>query len=179
MKTYIRKAPTVFAILTATSVMLLFSSGFAWTHPGAVGGQSRTNSSWQGNASHSYGENHYRGDHHSFGPSGVDVTIMEPPPYFYYEADAYPSDITVVAPPSVTAVVEEPPTEVSIANATQAVSSEQQTASSDTLTIGVPNVKGGFTSVKLVKYGNGYIGPQGEFYAGHPSLDELKALYGG
>ena len=48
----------------------------------------------------------------------------------------------------------------------------------DTATINIPNVKGGFTPVRLVKHNNGYIGPQGEFYAGHPTVDQLKALYG-
>jgi hypothetical protein len=44
--------------------------------------------------------------------------------------------------------------------------------------VNVPNSKNGFTPVKLVKQGNGYIGPQGEFYPGHPTVDQLKALYG-
>ncbi len=48
----------------------------------------------------------------------------------------------------------------------------------DTVNVSVPNSKGGFTAVKLVKRDGGYIGPQGEFYAGHPTVDQLKALYG-
>jgi hypothetical protein len=48
----------------------------------------------------------------------------------------------------------------------------------DTATINIPNSKGGFTPVKLVKHNNGYLGPQGEFYAGHPTVDQLRALYG-
>ena len=44
--------------------------------------------------------------------------------------------------------------------------------------INIPNSKGGFTPVRLIKHKNGYIGPQGEFYAGHPTVDALKALYG-
>jgi hypothetical protein len=62
--------------------------------------------------------------------------------------------------------------------ASLAAAGQQKSASSDTVTVGVPNSKGGFSSVKLVKHKDGYIGPQGEFYAGHPTVDELKALYG-
>jgi hypothetical protein len=46
------------------------------------------------------------------------------------------------------------------------------------VTINVPNEKGDFTPVKLVKHDKGYIGPQGEFYADHPTVEQLKALYG-
>jgi hypothetical protein len=43
--------------------------------------------------------------------------------------------------------------------------------------INVPNKHGGFTPVKLIKHGKGYVGPQGEYYE-HPTVDQLKALYG-
>src|ERR1700691_3305043 len=36
--------------------------------------------------------------------------------------------------------------------------------SGDTVTINVPNSSGGYTAVVLKRSGNGYIGPQGEFY---------------
>jgi len=47
-----------------------------------------------------------------------------------------------------------------------------------TVVINVPNSNGGFTAVTLTKQGNGYIGPQGEYYAGNPTVEQLKALYG-
>jgi hypothetical protein len=47
------------------------------------------------------------------------------------------------------------------------------------VTINIPNAGGGFTAVKLTKYKDGYKGPQGEFYPNHPTVEELKALYGG
>jgi len=46
------------------------------------------------------------------------------------------------------------------------------------ITINVPNSNGSYTPVTLVKYGNGYIGPQGEYYPGNPTVEQLKALYG-
>jgi len=53
-----------------------------------------------------------------------------------------------------------------------------QNLSGETVTINVPNANGSFTPVTLVKSGNGYIGPQGEYYSGHPTVGQLRALYG-
>ncbi|MDD5730809.1 MAG: DUF6515 family protein [Candidatus Omnitrophica bacterium] len=44
--------------------------------------------------------------------------------------------------------------------------------------INVPNSNGSYTPVKLVKVDTGYIGPQGEFYQDHPTVEQLRALYG-
>jgi len=41
----------------------------------------------------------------------------------------------------------------------------------------VPNVNGSYTPVVIEKVGNGYIGPQGEFYPKNPTIDQLKVLY--
>ena len=41
-----------------------------------------------------------------------------------------------------------------------------------------PNGNGTFTLVRLSKTGNGYLGPQGEFYLDHPTVEQLKARYG-
>ena len=60
----------------------------------------------------------------------------------------------------------------------QPAAAQPKSASSDTSTINIPTSKGGFTPVRLVKHKNGYIGPQGEFYSGHPTVAALKALYG-
>ena len=48
----------------------------------------------------------------------------------------------------------------------------------DAITINVPNAKGGFTPIKLVKYKDGFIGPQGELYSNHPTIAQLQVLYG-
>lgn len=45
-------------------------------------------------------------------------------------------------------------------------------------TINVPNGDGSYTPVRLKKSGNGYTGPQGEYYEGNPSVEQLKVLYG-
>lgn len=51
-------------------------------------------------------------------------------------------------------------------------------AEADTITINVPKDKGGTVAVVLKRSGNGYVGPQGEFYAQVPSMDQLKLMYG-
>jgi hypothetical protein len=49
--------------------------------------------------------------------------------------------------------------------------------SQDSFPINVPNNAGGYTSVVIRKSGNGFVGPQGEFYATFPSVAQLKAMY--
>ena len=55
---------------------------------------------------------------------------------------------------------------------------QQQMQSGQTVVINVPNLNGSYTPVTLVKLNNGYIGPQGEFYPQHPTVEQLRALYG-
>jgi len=47
-----------------------------------------------------------------------------------------------------------------------------------TVVINVPNKNGTYTPITLVKQNDGYIGPQGEYYDGNPSVEQLRALYG-
>jgi hypothetical protein len=48
----------------------------------------------------------------------------------------------------------------------------------ETFVVNIPNSNGSYTPVTLVKSGNGYVGPQGEFYPGSPSVDQLRVIYG-
>jgi hypothetical protein len=91
----------------------------------------------------------------------------------YYTYDnvyytAYPNGYMVVAPPPVVYAppVVAPPPPV------------QPLYTQDAVTINVPNSNGSFTPITLVRRGNGYVGPQGEYYPGNPTVDQLKALYG-
>jgi hypothetical protein len=52
------------------------------------------------------------------------------------------------------------------------------TYSGDTVIVNVPNTNGGYTAVVLKRSGNGYIGPQGEYYDQIPSTAQLQAMYG-
>jgi len=48
----------------------------------------------------------------------------------------------------------------------------------ETVTINIPNSRGGYTAVVLRRAGYGYLGPQGEYYAQSPTVEQLRALYG-
>jgi hypothetical protein len=48
----------------------------------------------------------------------------------------------------------------------------------DSITINIPNNKGGYTAVTLKRSGNGFIGPQGEFYPEFPKVAQLVVIYG-
>ena len=50
--------------------------------------------------------------------------------------------------------------------------------SQDSFPVNIPNNSGSYTSVVIRRSGNGYVGPQGEFYAQFPSVAQLKAMYG-
>jgi hypothetical protein len=46
------------------------------------------------------------------------------------------------------------------------------------ITVNIPNNKGGYSAVTLTRSGNGFIGPQGEYYPGFPKVSQLKLMYG-
>ena len=48
----------------------------------------------------------------------------------------------------------------------------------DPFTVNVPNDKGGYTPVVIKRSGNGFTGPQGEFYPEFPKVAQLKSMYG-
>jgi hypothetical protein len=73
-------------------------------------------------------------------------------------------------------VYEEPAPVVVAQPAPAAVPSE--TYSGDSVTVNVPNSSGGYTAVVLKRSGNGYVGPQGEYYDQVPTTAQLQAMYG-
>jgi hypothetical protein len=86
-------------------------------------------------------------------------------PYYYdglYYYQAAPEGYVVVNPTIVQAspVIVQTPVETGV------------------ITINVPNSDGSFTPVVLTRRGDGYLGPQGEYYQAHPSVEQLRALYG-
>ena len=86
-------------------------------------------------------------------------------PYYYYEDIYYrpcPSGYIVVPAPVVSPNVVMPP----------------KNLAGETVTINLPNSNGSYTAVILVKRGNGYVGPQGEYYPKHPTVEQLRTLYG-
>ena len=51
-------------------------------------------------------------------------------------------------------------------------------AQPDVFTVNIPNDHGGYTAVIIKRSGNGFIGPQGEFYPEFPKVFQLKIMYG-
>ncbi len=103
----------------------------------------------------------------SYLPAGHRSVVVAGSTYYYYDNVYYrtaPGGYVVVPQPVV------------VANSPMIAQS--QGGNQETITINVPNSNGSFAPVTLVKQGNGYIGPQGEYYAGNPTIDQLKALYG-
>jgi hypothetical protein len=101
-------------------------------------------------------------------PIGHHAVIIGGAQYYYYDNVYYkpcPSGYIVVPQPAV--VVSPAP----VVLAPQQIPGE-------TVTINVPNSNGSYTAITLVRRGNGYVGPQGEYYPDHPTVDQLRALYG-
>ena len=89
------------------------------------------------------------------------TVIVEGTPYYYGDNHyyrQYPNGGYVVVEPP---VLVQPPVQTP-----------------DTVTINIPNSRGGYTPVVLRRAGYGYLGPQGEYYADSPTVDQLRALYG-
>jgi len=99
--------------------------------------------------------------------NGVTYYVSNGVYYIYtrygYQAVATPAGVT--APVIQTVTVTATPTAASI-------------DTSDSITINIPNNKGGYTAVLLKKSGNGFIGPQGEFYSEFPKVSQLQKMYG-
>jgi len=75
-------------------------------------------------------------------------------------------------------VYEQPAPVVVTQPAPVAVQGPTETYSGDSVTVNVPNSSGGYSAVVLRRSGNGYIGPQGEYYNQVPSVEQLQAMYG-
>ena len=53
----------------------------------------------------------------------------------------------------------------------------QPAPANNPMEINIPNGDGSYTSVTLTKTDKGFLGPQGEFYADHPTEEQLKTRY--
>ena len=107
-------------------------------------------------------------------PLGYTTVVVGGAPYYYYGGyyyRRYPYGYVVVPEPVVIPNVVYAPAP----GATPVTVTQPQ---GNTVTINIPNSKGSYTPVTLTKHKSGYIGPQGEYYEGHPTVEQLKALYG-
>jgi len=117
-------------------------------------------------------------------PPRYETVYVGGAPYYYYDSVYYrpysTGYIVVPAPTAAPAVVAPVFTAVVTAPAatTVPVVTQPKTVSNETAVINIPNANGGYTPVILTKYKTGYIGPQGEYYDGHPTVAQLRVLYG-
>ncbi|MFH1281962.1 MAG: DUF6515 family protein [Candidatus Omnitrophota bacterium] len=54
----------------------------------------------------------------------------------------------------------------------------RQNLSGEKVSVNIPNSNGSYTTIVLLKQKDGYAGPQGEYYPGQPTIEQLKVLYG-
>lgn len=124
-------------------------------------------------------------------PAGYTTVVVNGAPYYYYGYTYYtpgPNGYVVAAPPVAPAVPATVPvaqtlpssaTTPAVAPSTvnQPAAAAEQKGSDNVFEIYIPNGNGSFTSVKLIKTEKGFLGPQGEFYEDHPTIDQLKERY--
>ena len=104
-------------------------------------------------------------------PPGYTTVVVRETPYYYYDDTYYataPGGYTVVTPPAVPAAPQ-PAIQVAAKSESNVI---------DTYDIYIPNQDGSYTLVTLKKTEKGFLGPQGEFYPEHPTVEKLKLLYG-
>jgi hypothetical protein len=51
-------------------------------------------------------------------------------------------------------------------------------AQPDQFTVNIPDKNGGYTAVVIKRSGNGFTGPQGEYYPEFPKVFQLEIMYG-
>jgi hypothetical protein len=152
-------------------------------HSNSGNSHASANSHSSGNGYNGHGYNGH-GYHGVNSYIGINLSVW--PDSYYYSAPYYPSADDVLVSPPVTVVqqpeiIVQPP--VLIDNQAQSAAPVITTVGpesgpADSFTINIPNSKGGYTAVTLKKSGNGYIGPQGEYYTVFPKVSQLEVMYG-
>ena len=111
------------------------------------------------------------------------------PPYYYMNGVPYyygnpyypvaPVGYVGVAQPPVAYVPASAPVAAAPYATPSAASSQPPAVTSvnASFDIHIPNGNGSFTLVTLQKTEKGFLGPQGEFYADHPTEDQLRERY--
>ena len=144
-------------VIISLSVVLLMQSSVAYAG-GRRGGR--------GGRHHYRGGRHYRrgyrrGGGYYLAPIFAGFTALY---YMSLAQERAKRPTYVVVPPASTTTVVVPST------ATVEVADET--------VLYIPNSDGTYTQIKLSKSGDGYIGPQGEYYPDRPTVAQLRVLYG-
>ena len=102
-------------------------------------------------------------------PPLYETVYVSGQPYYYYDDIYYrpcPNGYVVVPAPAIATVVTAPAV------------TQPTVISAEAVVINIPNASGGYMPVTLIKHKTGYLGPQGEYYEGHPTVEQLRVLYG-
>jgi hypothetical protein len=117
-------------------------------------------------------------------PQGCQPVIVDGTPYYNINGVTYmytPYGYQVVPQPKTIIVKNYVSTESATApallSAPTAIPGADTGSDADTFTVNVPNPKGAYTPVALKRSGNGFVGPQGEYYAEFPRVEQLKVMY--
>lgn len=123
-------------------------------------------------------------------PSGYKVVVINGKTYYYH------NDMYFVRRGKKYAVVSDPvyqvvelPKEVQVIDVEPAVintnvspvakqNNQAAVYTKNTFPVNIPNANGSYSQVKIVRAGNGFIGPQGEYYTEFPKVEQLKVMYG-
>lgn len=111
--------------------------------------------------------------------NGVTYYISDGNYYTYtgYGYQVVPAPEEAGTPVSGTLTAPAQPAAAPQAQETQAAAAPVSTETLDSVVVNVPNDNGGYTAVTIKKSGDGFIGPQGEYYAEFPKVAQLKAMY--
>ena len=115
-------------------------------------------------------------------PPRYTTVVIGGVPYYYYDNIYYrpcPGGYVVVPAPVMTqTIMVEPVPVVQQVVVGQSPAIQPVSQAQEVSTINIPNARGGYTAVTLRRSGRGFIGPQGEYYSEHPTVEQLRVLYG-
>jgi hypothetical protein len=127
-------------------------------------------------------------------PTAAQVIVVDGVPYYTvnnvtymytsygYQVVPQPTIVQTVVQPSVvvvpnTAAVTQPASAAAVKTVETTASAASTANTEDSFSVNIPNSKGTYTPVTLKRSGNGFVGPQGEYYPQFPSIEQLKVMY--
>lgn len=103
-------------------------------------------------------------------PAGYRTVVIERRPYYVYDDVYY-----TTAPGGGYVVTDAPP--ANPVPVVEAAPAETKPAPIDSYEIQIPNDNGSYTLVVIKKTEKGFVGPQGEIYREHPTVEQLRDMY--
>jgi len=101
-------------------------------------------------------------------PIGYRTVIVNETPYYVY------NDTYYVKKGEGYVVVDEIPSDTAVVS----VPKRKHKKHKMSFVVNVPNSNGSYTSVKIKKKADGFVGPQGEYYPKFPKVEQLQVMYG-